>query len=320
MRDWIVDFHCDTLCEMMRHGGHLRQRSGHLDIERLAAAGGDLQMFAVWSNPSSVLGALHDALVMTELFWQAVDENLISPVLWREDLEGKLPGVAGLLSIEGAEPFGRDPRLLRHFFRLGVRAVGLTWNSRNALADGIDEDASGGGLTQVGRKMIAEMNELGMLVDVSHLSEAGFWDVAEVCRGPFIASHSNAKAICSHRRNLSNEQLRAIAASGGMVGINLCPSFLADTQKATVTDILRHIGHMLSVMGRGHIGLGCDFDGIGELPEGISGVESLPLIAEAVEKEFGSAVAAEIMGNDFVELLVKVLPERLTGHTTPDVS
>jgi membrane dipeptidase len=311
---WVADFHCDTLFETMRHGGDLRSRpQGQLDVERLEAAGVDLQVFAVFSHPASPRDSLHDALLMVEVFWQAVDQGLLRPVLWREDMQETAAPVRGMLSMEGAEPLQGDVDLLRLFLRLGVRALGLTWNGRNALADGVDDAITGGGLTVAGRRVVAEMNRLGMLVDVSHLSEGGFWDVVSECRGPFIASHSNARAICPHRRNLSDAQLCAVAASGGVVGINFCPPFLTATGQAGISDILEHAEHMLSVMGRGHVGLGSDFDGVRQLPEGIMGVEALPALAQAFEKEFGSEVAAELMGGSFTELLAIVLPAAPQG-------
>src|SRR5690606_30161839 len=118
--------------------------------------------------------------------------------------------------------------ILRIFYRLGVRAVGLTWNYRNELADGQAEAESGGGLTRAGRAVVREMERLGMLIDVSHLSDASFEQVLEVAEGPVFASHSNARRICRHPRNLTDEQIRAIAARGGVIGINFAPQFLVE--------------------------------------------------------------------------------------------
>ena len=290
----------------------MRKRpEGHLDVERLAAAGVDLQVFALYAPVTSARGPLHEALLMAEIFWRAVDQGLLHPVLWSDDVRADSTTVRGLLSLEGADALQGDVELLRIFFRLGVRAMGLTWNGSNALADGVDAAEEGGsGLTTVGRRVVEEMNRLGMLVDVSHLSERSFWDVVSVCEGPVIASHSNAQAICPHRRNLSDSQLQAVAAGGGVVGLNFYPPFLTSGGGAGICDILRHAEHMLAVMGRGDVGLGSDFDGVSGLPEGIKGVESLPLLAEAFEKEFGPEVTAEIMGGSFFEVLVSVLPTR----------
>jgi membrane dipeptidase len=308
---FIADFHCDTLLEIVRRGGDLSERpKGQLDIRRLQKAGVDLQVFAVYAPALSSLGPLHEALLMIEAFWRSADRGALRPVLWREDVYTTAPGVGGMLSLEGAEPLRGDLDLLELFFRLGVRAMGLTWNGRNALADGVGESIAGGGLTSIGRLAIAKMNDLGMLVDVSHLSEAGFWDVVSTCRGPFIASHSNAKALCPHGRNLCDDQLRAVAAAGGVVGLNFYPPFLVSDGEAGITDVLRHADHMLSVMGRGHVGLGSDYDGVNALPRGIEGVQSMPALVQALTKEFGGEVAGEILGKSFGDLLVANLPAR----------
>jgi membrane dipeptidase len=306
----IIDFHCDTLSQMLRHGGTLYKRSpGQLDADRLRKAGVKLQVFALFSNPNSVNGNLTDALIMLELFWQAVEAGHITPVLWQEDLAAidRVPG--GLLSIEGGEPLGTDLRMLDVFYRLGVRAIGLTWNGRNALADGAQvKDA--GGLTPLGRQLVVEMNRRRLLVDVSHLAEAGFWQVAEICQGPFIASHSNCQAICPHVRNLSDSQLRAIAASGGVVGLNFYPPFITQNAVATGADLIRHVEHMLNVMGRGHIGIGSDFDGISATPTDLPDVSTLPHLADQLTHHFGADIATEILGGSFMRLLQNALPSR----------
>jgi membrane dipeptidase len=245
---------------------------------------------------------------MIERYWQAVDAGCITPILWRSDMYAPPPKPGGLLSIEGGEPLGTDIQMLRMFFRLGVRAVGLTWNGRNALADGVSEASSRGGLTTAGRVMVSEMNKLGMLVDVSHLSEASFWDVAELSARPFIASHSNCITICEHPRNLTDKQLMALAKSGGVVGINFLPRFLSAASQASMSDIVSHIDHMLSVMGRGHVGLGSDFDGIASTPIGLEDVTQLPKLQDLLAQRFGDDIAIEIMGGSFARLLAEQLP------------
>lgn len=308
---WLIDFHCDTLSEVMHSGDSLAKREkGHLDAARLAEAGVSVQVFALFSNPESRRGNLYDALAMTEHFWQAVDSGVLKPILWREDMAEPSSVPGGMLSIEGGEPLGTDPQILRLFFRMGIRAVGLTWNGRNSLADGVGEAVSHGGLTKAGRTMVAEMNRLGMLVDVSHLSETGFWDVVDICQKPFIASHSNCKTICNHQRNLTDEQMRAIAAKGGVVGINFLPAFLSEQRPVDFTDIVRHAEHMLEVMGRGHVGLGSDYDGIASTPVGLEDVTTLPRLRDVLAQHFGDEVAAEIMGGSFARLLAQELPER----------
>lgn len=310
---WIVDFHCDTLSAAMDHKGLYRRPQGHVDVMRLAQAGVDIQAFAVFTRPGATQSYLHQALRMVQLFWQEVEAGHLKPILWREDLEHPPPIPGGLISLEGAEPIGGDLGLLQLLFRLGVRAMGLTWNHRNALADGVAEAASGGGLTSFGRQVVAEMSRLGMLVDVSHLSEAGFWDVAACSLEPFVASHSNARAVCDHPRNLTDDQLRAIADCGGVIGINLYPPFLTSEPRASHVDVLRHAEHMLSVVGAAHVGLGCDFDGIQSTPDGLAGVQDLPRLRDWLVREFGEPVTARIMGGNFAGLLERTLPSQFVS-------
>jgi len=166
--------------------------------------------------------------------------------------------VAVILSFEGAGPIEDAVELLGTFHRLGVRCVGLTHDFRNHLADGV-RTGSGGGLTDLGRDAVREMNRLGMVVDVSHLNEAGFWDVAKTSDAPIHASHSNARSLCGHPRNLTDEQLRAIAASGGVVGVHALGALVRDSQgRPTLDELLAHVDHLLELMGEDHVALGPD--------------------------------------------------------------
>ena len=147
-----------------------------------------------------------------------------------------------------------------------------------------------------------------MLVDVSHLSEQSFWDVSDLCKGPFIASHSNSKAICSHRRNLTDDQILAINKSGGTIGINLCPDFLANSGKANISDIIRHIEYIASLAGIDCIALGSDFDGIHDLPEGIKGVQDIRKIFEALLRlNYTEETLAKIAGENIIRIVKEVL-------------
>ena len=166
--------------------------------------------------------------------------------------------IAGVLAIEGCDGLSGDPALLRVFYSLGVRMVSFTWNRRNEFADGLGEGANAGGLSKAGRTALREMNDRHILCDVSHLAEPGFWDVAKLCQGPFVASHSNARAICDHPRNLTDEQLRAVADSEGVVGLNFFGGFV-DLEKPTVNKMADHLAHIADTIGIDHVGLGTDF-------------------------------------------------------------
>lgn len=313
----IVDAHCDTIWAAPKQERDFTRRCdrGHLDIPRLQEAGVVLQFFALFSDPAhGSHGYIRKALQMLDAFYQAVNKaESLWPLFWRHQIERVRSGhgVAGLLAIEGGEALGGSVEVLRCFYRLGVRSVGLTWNGRNELADGQMETGSGGGLTRAGVEIVAEMERLGMLIDVSHLSDHGFWHVLEVTTGPVIASHSNARGQCNHLRNLTDEQIRALAQRGGFIGINFVPEFLREGGKAQIDDIIRHIDHMASVVGNtAHIGIGSDFDGVAELPAGIEHVGDLPRIAEALARHgYADADIRGIMGENILRVLEMVLPE-----------
>ncbi len=229
-----------------------------------------------------------------------------------------------VLGLEGCRPLRGDLSVLRMFYRLGVRCVGLTWNGRNEAADGVGVP-SPGGLTEFGRDLVAELNRLGVLIDVSHLSAPGLADVLERSTAPVCASHSNARALVEHRRNLSDEQVRAIGAKGGMVGVNFIPMFLS-VGAATIDDISCHVLHLASLIGPDCVMVGPDwtyepwrasFSGqrsyqglavtITRYP--IHRPSEMPMLAEALARAGLSDAEVEgVMGNNLVRLLNMVLP------------
>lgn len=172
----------------------------------------------------------------------------------RAEREGK---VAVVLGFEGAMPIEDDLGLLRMFHRLGIRSIGLTWNVRNLLGDGVSV-GSGGGLTRFGRAAVAEMNRLGIVVDVSHMSDEGTRDVIEVSAEPVVASHSNARALCAHPRNLTDELARALAERGGVIGLHMLAQFISGSTVASLDQFLNHVDHFVQLVGPQHVGLGPD--------------------------------------------------------------
>lgn len=236
------------------------------------------------------------------------DKTLIalnSSDILRAAREGK---VAMLLSIENGLALEGSVRVLRNFYRLGVRAMGLTWHYRNDIADGIAEEHGKSGLTVFGTEVVKEMQTLGMVVDVSHMNIAGFWDVLEKTKGPVIASHSNARVVCKHARNLYDDQIKALAARGGVMGINFCADFLSDSGNTSLDDIVKHIDHIVSLAGPGCVGLGSDFDGIPKPPEKVENVSKLPVIAEELlRKGYKEADVRKISGENFFRVFREVL-------------
>ena len=314
----IVDAHCDTLWAAPREKRALHERSerGHLDLPRLQEAGVYIQFFAVFSDPShAAAGFTADALGMIETFYESAEASRgsLRPLLWRDDLDGapQAGQVFGLLSLEGGEPLHGRVDVLRSFFRLGIRAMGLTWNHRNELADGQLESESGGGLTRRGRAVVREMERLGMVIDCSHLSDAGFWDLMSQTTGPVIASHSNARALCPHPRNLTDEQIAAIGERGGVIGINFFPPFLRRDEDASIADVIRHVEYIAGRVGVQAVCLGSDYDGISRTPVGLEDCTKLPALAEELLRlGYSEDDVRAIMGGNMVRLLKHVLPNR----------
>ncbi len=201
------------------------------------------------------------------------------------------PGrVAAILHLEGADPLAPDLSDLDAWYERGLRSVGLVWSRPNAFAEGVPfgfpaSPDTGPGLTSAGRELVRRCNELGIVVDLSHLNEAGFWDVAGLSTAPLVATHSNAHALCPSTRNLTDAQLDAVGASGGVVGINFAVSFLredgAHDASTPLTEIVRHASYVAERIGVDHVALGSDFDGA-EISAELGGVAGLPRLVDAL--------------------------------------
>lgn len=271
----IFDGHCDTPVELWRHGAELRENRLAISLDRAKKLGGYAQFFAfctAWLED----GLPHEAQYRRalEYFLAQMKKNEDAAALCRTAQEAETAMQAGktavFLSIEGAEALGCDPGRLDEAYEHGVRMISLVWNIENALTGSCK---TGGGLTRQGKDFFRRAQRLGMIVDVSHLSERGFWDMAELAEKPIVASHSNSAAICPHRRNLTDEQFKAICQLGGTAGLNLVGSFLSSDGTASFENFRRHLEHFLEIGGEDHIALGLDLDGTDELPEGFAGVQ-----------------------------------------------
>lgn len=320
-RALVVDAHADTLLRIWSGERTLGERStrGHIDLPRLADGGVDVQFFACYIEAEHKPDrGLRRVMQLVDLFHRelAANEGRMMLVLTAADFEAaKAAGKVGaVLTIEGGEAIGDDLAALRNLHRLGLRGLGLTWNQRNLIADGVDESRTNGGLTRFGVDVVRECNRIGILIDVSHLSEAGFWDVLEVSSKPIIASHSNSRAVCDHPRNLSDDQVRALAANDGVMGMNFAPGFLTRLDlraktveeyreqvkgKTSIESVIRHIDHLLELVGPDHIGLGSDFDGTSATPDGLEDVSRLPALTEAMVRHgYSDEVIEKIMGRN----------------------
>lgn len=312
---WFADGHCDSLGDLTTGKRDLRglDEQGHWDLIKAREGNIGLQFFAAYIEseykPFLATGRGLEHLAAALRF---IDENSSDVFLIRNrnDVErlGKSKQLGLLINIEGGEILGESLFLVELLFRLGVRSIGLTWNERNAIGDGVGEEGSKGGLSNFGRQVIHQMNSLGMMIDVSHLNEAGFWDVLKHSNQPIIASHSCAKALCNHRRNLSDQQLKALAEMKGVVGVNFCEDFLSSSGRATINDVADHICHIAEVAGVETVGLGSDYDGIPSTPEGLNDAAHLPHLLEKLqERGFTATELKQICHGNFVRVLSDVL-------------
>ncbi|MDY7039768.1 MAG: dipeptidase [Chloroflexota bacterium] len=313
----VFDGHCDTLLDILNGQRRLGERSekGHLDLPRMIEGGVTAQIFACFVHPQLVPGrATAEALRIVDAFFAETDANAATliPATSAADVErAKAEGkIAGVLSLEGAEALAGDLGVLRVFYRLGVRNVGVTWNFRNEAADGVAEAHTGGGLTEFGVELVKEMNRLGMIIDVAHLAPAGVRDVLALSEAPVMASHANAHALCPHRRNLTDEQLEGIAANGGVVGVTFVPGFVTeDADQATLERTLDHIDHVVHIAGVDHIGLGSDFDGFfeKEVNVGLEDVTKMPAItAGLLARGYKPSEVKQILGGNLLRVFRQV--------------
>ena len=314
---FICDCHCDTLTELYNKNASLYENEQHFDIKRQIALGGGLQFCAIYV-PTEVFryqGGLRYTLCLLDKYNQEIKklhENGIDVLQVRtaEDAGNVLKHKAAtLLAIEEGGAIDGSLEALRCLYELGVRAMTLTWSNRNDIADGINEEATGSGLTLFGKQVVAEMNRLGMLVDVSHISTAGFWSVIETSTKPIIATHSNAKSLCAHPRNLNDEQIKALAQNGGLAGITFAGQFLeGDWRNACIESVYKHIDYMLNLIGNDdHIGFGSDFDGISHPPYNIQGVQDYKPLIEYLSKYYSDETINKITHQNVINLLQKVL-------------
>jgi membrane dipeptidase len=269
------------------------------------------QTFAMYTGRSAVqTDALLTALKMVDTFYRAMKANEgIVPVTGPDEIvAAKESGkVCALLSIEGAEPLLGDISLLRVFYQLGVRMLSLAWNWRTPFADGLYAIRSESRLPELGVQAVEEMDRLGIVFDVSHLTDGCFWDVADIKKSPFIASHSNCRAICDHNRNLTDDMIRTLADKGGVMGMNFAPGFV-DKDKATVERVVDHIDHIVDLVGPDYVGLGSDFDGIGSTPEGLEDVSKMPNITmELVRREYRDEDIIKILGGNHLRVFREIL-------------
>jgi membrane dipeptidase len=309
----VVDGHCDTLWDVYEGKRRLgeRSREGHVDLPRLREGGVSGQVFAVYVGGASAVRPLVQFLRLADALYRAIDDHPDDLVLARTagEVEQAAAGgrVAAILGMEGAEPLEGDLAVLRVAHRLGVRNLGLVWGGRNALGSAVSgEGCDDEGLSDFGIEVVRACNERGVIVDVSHLNIAGFWDVVKHSEKPFIASHSNARAVYDHVRNLYDDQILALAERGGVAQVVF--TFLGPDRTAyRLEDVLDMVDYMVGLAGAEHVGVGSDFDGIRYTPRGLEDVSKMGNLVRGLRaRGHGADDIGKIMGGNFLRVLREV--------------
>ena len=309
----VFDLHCDTalklLGDSLRERGSLKSNEYHIDLDRAAKLDGYAQCFACFTTEPYPEKKIHPAELFEREMVSVLREvethsDRIRLAYNCDDIElnHKNGVVSAILTIEGPTGFGYDPALLQDLYAIGFRMTTLGWNENNPLTG---SHVTGGGLTELGRDFLFEAQRLGMVVDVSHISDEGFWDIMDQTQAPVVASHSNSRTVCNHTRNLTDDMFLQICKTGGVAGINLYTEFLGD--RATVDTICDHIFHFLELDPEGkHIALGGDLDGCDILPDGIRGIQDYPtLAARLLERGLSAEMVRNIFWNNAMEVFRK---------------
>lgn len=317
----IIDGHADSICRYLSDpdGFFGDKRQGHLDSRRLRETGQNVQIMAVYTPPEQQdLAALQYALD----FLHAINAVLDSPsnarlrppyrrILSAGDMaDACRPGAFGfLLFLEGASPLRGNMKNLDLFHRLGIRGITLTHNHDNEAARGCFAEGEGRGLTPFGKELVREMDRRGITIDLAHSNESTFWDTMALARRPVIDSHTGLRAFWDHPRNLRDDQLDAIARTGGVVCIDFIPDHLAGPRaepkkRVGIDQVVRVISHAVERVGINHVGLGADWDGFEETIEGLEDCAQLPRLTEALlTAGFAEGDVAKILGGNLLRAL-----------------
>ncbi len=289
-----VDTHCDTL--YMR--ALQPEDSPCVTFENLEKGGVSLQVCTLWAGPGGPNEDPYGKAKAQLSAWDALRAQGL--ITLTSPFEAKDGQVAAMLSIEGAEVFEEKLERVQEFRDRGVRMVALTWNHENRIGSPA-KNGDRSGIKPFGWEVLAEMDRLGMAADVSHLNARGFWDLIDRYPRPPMASHSCCDALFAHFRNLTDEQLRALIARGGWVGINFYPAFLVGDGEATLEDIVYQIDHIAQLGGAAHVGFGSDFDGIERTPVGAENPSCFPAILEALRaRGYSEDAVRGIAGENFL--------------------
>ncbi len=328
---FVLDSHCDTPSQMMRglDIGIAGDRS-QVDLPKLKAGGVDASFFALYTSADlSEDEAATKVLEMLARVYDALDmyrEQAALALTPEDALRNKEKGLISIfLGMENGSPIHKSLPLLRQFYRMGVRYMTLTHNGDNEIADSAAQGTRWHGLSPFGREVVDEMNRLGMIVDVAHVSDETFYDVIKCSKAPIVSTHSCCRALASHRRNMTDDMIRTLADHGGVIQINFYPVFLSDLyasfyevkgEKASprpgVSDVVNHIDHAVKVGGIEHVGIGTDFDGIEVTPKGLEDISKLPKVFDQLKRKGYSEDQIELIaGKNFLRAFNDVISSSL---------
>lgn len=278
----FFDLHCDTLYEIHKKNQEFFENKCHVSLKRADKIENYIGCFAFWM-PDKYRGRsaveFFDSLYEKFKEEKKKNDNLLKIIEDSQSIKNISNNKVGvLLGIEGCSVLNGDLNKIKFLYDLGIRIITLTWNGANEIGDG-NAVENPKGITEFGIKAVKEMEKNKIIVDISHASKELFYDVAELSKRPFIATHSNAYSVCKHKRNLTDEQFKIIKEKKGLVGVTFCKDFLNSSKDAKVSDIMKHIEHFLSLGGEKTLGIGSDFDGT-DIPDEIKGIQSIEVLYE----------------------------------------
>ena len=290
-----VDMHCDTITKLYMEGDSLRSNAKHNDLNKMKKGECLLQNFAIFTNLKDQDSKFTKASI--DYYYSELNKNadLIKPIYKYDDIDDKY--INAMLTLEEGSVIDDDLNNLKNYYDLGVRMITLTWNYPNGIgypnvdatkpSHDVTDFNTKDGLTEFGKEYVRRCNELGIIIDVSHLSDKGFYDVLDISNKPFVASHSNARSVCKAGRNMTDDMIKKLADKGGVMGLNYCSAFIEDGNEeyTSIEGMVKHVKHIVNVGGIDVLGLGSDFDGIGNDLQ-IKDASGLPLLYEALRKEF----------------------------------
>jgi membrane dipeptidase len=320
---FLVDTHNDLLSSVTLEGLNIEEDlrgKSHSDLKRLKKGGVDLQVFSIFCDETYGNGTAYNRAIRELDSITAIanrNPSKIKIISDNKEIRKDAGYIQALMGVEGGHMIEDDLSKIDSFYNRGARYMTLTWNNSTSWATSAKDESLQNladrkyGLNEFGEKVVKRMNELGMIVDVSHVGERTFWDVMRLTTKPVIASHSSVYALCPVFRNLKDDQIKAIAKNGGVIHINFFSGFLDSTYKkggprADFSLVIDHINYIVKLVGVDHVGIGSDFDGIESTPKELDGVEDFPLITKALLKEgYSKQDINKILGDNFLRVLAQ---------------